>query len=131
MPWVCELGACLLVPSGPEEFRHLFAVAVGPQQFDGYGAKPHVIMVSVTSVKPEFPFDSACVIRAGEHPFIKHDSYVYYRDPRVEPVAHVQNMVDSAVWISQEPCSAELLQRIRAGLLASTRVPRHIKKLFA
>lgn len=65
MPWVCEPGACLLVPSGPEEFRHLFAVAVGPQQFDGYGAKPHVIMVSVTSVKPEFPFDSACVIRAG------------------------------------------------------------------
>ena len=109
---------------------HLFAVAVGPEKFDGHGTKPHVIMVSVTSVKPDFPHDPACVIRAGEHPFIKRDSYVYYREPRIESVAHVQNMVDSASWMSQAPCSAELLERIRAGLLNSTRVPRHIKALL-
>lgn len=130
MPWICEPGACLLVPSGPGELKHLFAVAVGPEQFDGHGVRPHVIMVSVTSIKPDFPHDPACVIRAGEHPFIRHDSFVYYREPRVEPVAHVQNMVDSASWMSQAPCSAELLERIRAGLLNSTRVPRHIKALL-
>ncbi len=119
------------MPSGPEEYKHLFAIAVGPKALDGYGTQPHVIMVSVTTVKPQFPHDPACVIRAGEHPFVTHDSYVYYRDPRVESVAHVQNMVDNAVWQAREPCSPELLQKIRAGLLASTRVPRYIKQLIA
>lgn len=130
MSWTCEQGACLLVPSGPEEFKHLFAIAVGPKQFDGYGGQPHVVMVSVTSIKQDFPYDPACVIKAGEHPFIAHDSYVYYRDPRIEPLVHVQTMVDSAVWQCKEPCSPELLARIRKGLLESTRVPRHIKKLI-
>jgi len=88
-------------------------------------------MVSVTSVKPDFPHDPACVIKAGEHPFIVHDSFVYYRDPRIEPMAHVQAMVDQAVWQAKEPCSPELLARIRAGLATSVRVPRYIKKLLA
>lgn len=131
MPWQCVQGACLLVPSGPEDYKHLFAIAVGPEQLDGHGARPHVIMVSVTTVKPEYPHDPACVIRAGEHPFIVHDSYVYYRDPRVESVDHVEKMVLTSVWQERDPCSAELLQRIRAGLLSSTRVPRHIKKLLS
>lgn len=131
MAWNCEQGACLLVPSGPGEYKHLFAIAVGPSALDGYGAQPHVIMVSVTSVKADYPHDPACVIKAGEHPFITHDSYVYYRDPRIEPVTHVQTMVDKAVWQAHEPCSPELLERIRQGLMASTRVPRYIKKLLA
>lgn len=130
MSWACEQGACLLVPSGPAEFKHLFVLALGPKQLDGHGGQPNVVMVSVTSIKPDFPYDPACVIRAGEHPFITHDSYVYYRDPRVESVAHVQAMVDKAVWQGKESCSPELLERIRVGLLASTRVPRHIKKLL-
>lgn len=130
MPWDCAQGSCLLVPSGPGEFKHLFAIAVGPQPIEGYGTQPHVIMVSVTSIKPDYPYDPACVIKAGEHPFVTHDSYVYYRDPRIESVAHVQAMVDQAVWQSKEPCSPELLERIRTGLMSSTRVPRYIKKLL-
>lgn len=109
---------------------HLFAVAVGPKHLDGHGHQLHVIMVSVTSVKPESPHDPACIINAGEHPFITHESYVYYREPRIEPVAHVQSMVANSVWRSHEPCSPELLARIRSGLLSSRRVPRHIKKLL-
>lgn len=130
MAWQCQQGACLLVPSGPAEYKHLFAIAVGPQQLDGYGEQSQVIMVSVTSIKPDYPYDAACVIRAGEHPFVTHDSYVYYRDPRIEPVAHVENLVETAVWQVKDSCSEELLNRIRAGLLASTRVPRYIKKLL-
>lgn len=131
MPWNCEQGACLLVPSGPAEHKHLFVIAVGPTNLDGYGGNPQVIMVSVTTIRPDFPHDSACVIRAGEHPFVTHDSYVYYRDPRIESVEHVQAMVDQAVWQSKDPCSADLLRRIKAGLLSSARVPRYVKKLLA
>ncbi|WP_235033830.1 hypothetical protein [Pantoea sp. 18069] len=120
----------MLVPSGPADFKHLFAIALGPASLGGYGNKPHVIMVSVTSVKPEFPHDAACVIMAGEHPFITHDSYVYYRDPRIESVDHVQKMVDQAVWQARESCSPELLARIRQGLKTSSRVPRYVKKML-
>ena len=131
MVWTCEQGACLLVPSGPAEYKHLFTIAVGPASLKSYGSQPHVIMVSVTSVKPDFPHDDACVIKAGEHPFVMHESYVYYREPRIETVAHVQAMVGKAVWQAKEPCDPELLTRIRTGLKTSTRVPRHIKMLLA
>lgn len=130
MPWQCATGECLLIPSGPGDKSHLFTVVLGPKRFEGHGESEQVVMVSVTTIKPDFPYDPACVIRAGEHPFIEHDSYVYYREPRVESVSHVASMVETMGWLPKESCSAELRRRIVEGLLASKRVPRHVKLLL-
>lgn len=127
MGWCCGLGACLLIPSGPGDKSHLFTIVLGPKQLDGYGASDQVVMVSVTTVKPDFPFDPACVIQAGEHPFIDRESYVYYREPRVESVAHVNKMVETLGWQPRGACSPELFEKIMKGLRESKRLPRYVR----
>lgn len=130
MGWECGLGACLLVPSGRGDKSHLFTVVLGPKLLAGHGGQQQVVMVSVTTVKPDFPHDPACVIQAGEHPFIDHESYVYYREPRVEAVDHVERMIQTMGWQPKEPCSQALCEKILQGLKVSKRVPRHIKQLI-
>lgn len=94
------------------------------------GCCGQVVLVSFTSIKPDFPHDPACVVRAGEHSFIVQDSYIYYREPRIEPASHVQSMVDKGVWRPMAQCGQALIDRIVAGFQESKRVPRHVRALF-
>lgn len=120
----------MLVPSGPGSKSHVFIIALGPSRLDGYGSDEQVVLVSFASVHPQTNYDTACVVRAGEHPFITHDSYVYYRDPRVESVVHVNEMVERGVWTPHEPCPPDLLRRIINGFQISKRVPRYLRDLL-
>ena len=130
MLWVCQRGSCILIPSGPERKSHVFTVAIGPKILDGYGAQDHVVLVSFTSVRPGLPHDTACVVLPGEHSFINHESYVYYREPRIEPVASVNSMIERGLWIPQAPCTSDLLVRIVNGFYRSKRVPRFVRDLL-
>lgn len=120
----------MLVPSGPEKKNHLFTVALGPKKLDGYGPHDQVLMVSVTSVKPGFKFDDACPLKEGDHPYIKHDSYIYYREPRIEQASRVTEMVRTGQWAAKEPCDEELMGKILAGFHRSKLIPRHIRAIL-
>lgn len=118
-----------MIPSGPTG-EHLFTIAVGPAVFDGYGSAPQVLMVSFTSVKQGVPPDDACLVSAGEHPFITRESFVYYREPRMYPVADVQDRVNRQVWRPEEPCSQALLAKVMQGFWRSDRLPRGFKRML-
>lgn len=122
-------GHTLLVPSGPAG-NHLFVLVLGPVVIPLYGGKEQFAMVGVTSIRDGVPHDPACELNPGDHPFIQHPSYVKYRDLRVNSCAHVENMVGTTVWPPHHPCSAELLQRIVAGICLSKLTPREYKLVF-
>lgn len=128
--WNCEKGASLLIPSGPEHKKHLFALMLDPVLVDGYGSKLRVLLACVTSVKDGVPGDDSCLLGPGDHPFIDHDSYVDYRFTRLEPVDHLQGLVLEGIFIVKEPCSPELIKRIIQGALKSRRIPREFKLLL-
>src|SRR5690606_6494237 len=109
---------------------HLFTVSFGPMKLEGYGPEDQVIMVSFSSIKAGLPYDPACEVSPGEHPFIVKGSYIYYREPRIYSVSHVQTMVASGVWTEKPICDAGLIEKIRAGFLTSKRLPRHYKVLL-
>ena len=71
-------GETVHIPSGPTG-SHLFVVICEPCVVDCYGVRPHIILVGITTVYPTIPYDNACLLRVGDHPFIEHDSYIYYR----------------------------------------------------
>jgi hypothetical protein len=127
--WQAAPGQSLLMPSGPSG-NHLFFVILGPIQLDNRGSTPQVLTVSVTSIKPDLPFDDACVLKVGDHPFIQHDSYVAYRHLRIDPLPHVERLVQSGVWQPHTPCSPELLERIIRGVHLSRMTSRENKKIF-
>ena len=126
--WQCKPGSCLMIPSGPNE--HLFAVALGPVVLNGYGPAPQVVIVSFSSIKPGFPYDEACKVSAGSHPFITRDSFIYYREPRIYPAAAVEQRVKDNEWRSGEACTRELMVDILAGFRRSKRLPRHYNEIL-
>lgn len=114
-----------MIPSGPNE--HLFTVALGPLVMESYGSQPQVVLVNFTSVKPGAPIDPACIVEAGQHSFLTHDSYIAYRYAEIRPVFDVEKMVSDQVWRPAASCNNDLLQRIVDGFSASERVKRFIR----
>lgn len=126
--WQPGAGATLLMPSG-REGKHLFVVLNDPRTFQGYGPRPHIVLVNVSTVRPGIPHDTSCVLAAGCHPFVKQESFIAYRHTRIEPVAHVEEMVKRGVFEPKDPVTAELLTTINAGLRKSPFTKREFKQL--
>ena len=129
MSWNCESGSCLLVPSGPTG-EHLFTVVLGPKKLSGYGAEEQVVVVSFSSVKPGLPYDKACEVALGEHPFILKDSYIYYREPRIYPISVVQDKVNNGEWRTHERCNDILIKKVLSGFRKSERLPRYFDEIL-
>lgn len=120
--------ATLLVPSGPlhdPDRKHLFIVISGPVNDEQL-----VLLVSISSVKPNLWNDQSCLLFPGDHPFIKRDSFVDYSSSRIEPAEKLAKAVDQGIFVPREPVSQDLFDRICAGVLASRRTPKDIKRFF-
>ncbi len=116
------------MPSG-QEGDHLFVVLNNPATFDGYGTRPHVVLVNISTVRPGISHDPACLLPMGCHPFVKNESYVVYKRARIEAVKHLERRVQEGFFKPQAPMPAAQLAAIRAGLQASLFVTREIKEL--
>ena len=126
--WQASAGATLLMPSGGEG-KHLFVALNDPRTFQGYGPRPHVVLVNVSTVRPGIPHDTTCVLAADSHPFVKQESFIAYRHTRIEPVAHVEEMVKQGVFEPKDPVTLALLTAINAGLRKSPFTKREFKQL--
>lgn len=127
--WQSLPGQTLLVPSGPSGL-HLFVLALGPLPIQGYGPTPQIAMVSSTTLRDGVPYDPACVLEPGDHPFIQNRSFISYRHMRLDGHDHVLAMVNACIWAPHQPCSSELLQRIINGVCLSKLTSREYKRIF-
>jgi len=125
--WVPKAQETLLIPHGAADF-HLFVVLNDPLQVDGYpGAM--CALVNVTTLYPNIPHDDACVLTAGCHPFVVHDSYIAYRHARLEPASDLIARVTQGVWQIRQPMGDPPFSTIKAGLQSSKFTKRFLKTL--
>ena len=120
--------ASILVPSGPAhdpDRKHLFIVLSDPVTDEKV-----VLLVSISSVKPDRWNDDSCLLYPGDHPFIKKNSFVDYSSARIEPGDKLLRGVKAGKLIPQDPVSDDVFERICAGVMASKRTPRNIKQFF-
>lgn len=109
--------ATVLVASGPADDpnkKHLFVLLT-----HGLGEDEQVLIVSVCSVVANVHHDDACVLKVGDHPFIKHDSYVSYDRPQFVERSKIAQAVTDKKFVAMTPVSVELYNRICEGLLKS------------
>lgn len=96
-----------------------------------------VLHVNFTSLVPTALMhdprnDRSCMIRAGEHPFVQHDTCVYYFGARTCSVSHLQWRHGRRELWMEEPVSRELLEKIRRGAAESDHIlPAHYDILVA
>jgi hypothetical protein len=117
--------ATLLVVSGTQarpDVRHLFVILTKP-----LGDANEVLMVGLSSIHPDVPFDASCTIYSGEHPFVRHETYVRYDRARLEPARKLIDGVRTGVFVPQSPVSDVLYKRICVGLTSSTQASPKVK----
>lgn len=130
--WVPCAGATLHMPSGPSlgSGKHLFIVLNDPKPFSGYGAALCIALVSLSSVPgPGVRFDDTCILHAGCHQSVRHDTYVYYRGTRIDQLRDVLKRLEDGLYTPGEPIEQHMLIAVRAGLLMSPFTKREFKQL--
>lgn len=95
----------------PKQTYHLFFVVTNIISVNGV---VQYVCSMVSSWKDGSKFcDPACVLNAGEHPFIEHKSYVAYRETILFREDQLIDLLANGNAISKEPLSGELLQKIK------------------
>jgi hypothetical protein len=74
--------------------------------------------------------DRSCLIQAGEHPFVQHETYVVYNNAKRFSAAVLQGAIAARQAMPRAPVSPRLLDRLRAGFFASPFTP-HAMIAFA
>ena len=83
------------------------------------------LLVNFSSIHPNVFHDDACVVNAGEHPFIKRPSYIEYRRAGTVKASHLIK----CDFTQKEDVSDELYTRICNGLMLSIHTPKRKKIL--
>lgn len=119
MPYVPVRCDTVLIPTGPSG-DHLFVITT-----DACPAGK-MVLANLSSVKPNRMIDDTCLVAAGEHPFVQHDSFILYRSAQLQSAQRIGNMVDGWVYKNGQPATTELTDRILAGFAVSKFTPRFI-----
>lgn len=105
-------GTTILIPSGPRDDpqrKHLHIVVARNS-----GPPAQIIMVSVCSMTAEYQ-DPTTTFVGGEHPFIRHPSYIRYSAARVSFETDIQRGIDDGLFALDEPCSPNVLEDVLGG----------------
>jgi hypothetical protein len=100
----------LLRGTGPQP--HLWVLLWGPA-----GAADAFLAVHLTSLRPYS--DRTCVLAAGEHPFVRHDTVAQYRDVRRIVRSELEAAIARREAFVRERASPALLERLREGMFRS------------
>lgn len=131
-PWLPFKRATILVASGPShdsDRKHLFILLTNPIAEPETGKK-HVLMVSLSTAHEGIYHDPACILKPGEHPFVRRESYVNYFRTRIEDAEALLRGVKEGTLVPHEPVSEEVFLRVCEGLVFSKHAPLKVKKFY-
>lgn len=89
-----------------------------------------VIIVNFTSCQDSTDEDQSCVLDKGEHPFIKHKTYVNYRDALVTRICNLEKLETSGLITRMEPVDEVLLAKILKGAKTTPFLKLKIRKIL-
>ncbi len=119
MDVICA-GRSLLLRETPHQKKpHLWFVLT-----DASGEPAEVVIVMVRSTR-SFT-DESVTLDVGDHPFVKHESAVQFSTARRFRVRRILRAMHIGHCNLKEDMSAELLARVREGLLRSPYTVHHI-----
>ena len=118
----------LLIGSGTHsdpEKKHLFVIVT-----DKCADSLHLLF-SICTIRPPAFHDPSCILAAGDHEFIKADSYVLYAKPAQLNHHSIIKCVAGWTYLVKEDVSEEVFKKVCDGILGSIHTPRWAKRYFA
>lgn len=121
--------ATLLIPSSDvegDDTKHLYIVLTNPHS-NIFFPEEHCLIVNITSIRDGVDFDDSCVLSIGDHPFIRHDSYVLYARSRLEKASDLEALIQQEKLKKKENLTQEVFERVCIGLTESDHAkPAHV-----
>lgn len=109
-------GDTFIIPQpGTSLDSHLWVVISDPAQ----DAKA-ILIVNFTTLRSDS--ETACVLAAGEHPFVKHETCVNYRGAKIVSEADISDLMKSGHLRQHAIVSAAVLKRMHDGAANSIRM---------
>jgi hypothetical protein len=87
-----------------------------------------VLIVNFSTWEPHL--DQACILDAGEHPFIVHRTVINFARARTATDANLQLIHAAGRLEFLDPLSAELLKKIREATMLSTSLPLELADIL-
>lgn len=112
-----QIGDAFLLPTPPNE-KHLFVV-IAPTPAGAF------LCVNVTTRRHRS--DTSCILRPGDHRFIRHESVINYRDAREIDAETMAELVSRGISVFYPSFDARVVQRIQQGGLNSKRLKNRYK----
>lgn len=121
-----KCGDTLEMPKRGDSTPHLWILLTDPDPATG-----EVVIVNVTTKRSHS--DTTVILQAGDHPYIDHESTIYYADAQIRDVRLMEQAIKEAnPYVKPNAaCSPELLQRVKDGVHQSKFTPNKIRKLIA
>jgi hypothetical protein len=85
---------------------HLWVILSDPKK-----DTEQILIVSLTTAAPHK--EAVCLLQAGEHPWVTHETCVAYNTARLVTLANLHGWKDGGHLNTQTPLSSALLKRIR------------------
>ena len=106
-------GDTFLMPApGGVGTPHLWIVITEPDSVSNLCA-----IVSVTTLRNSK--DQTVLLRAGDHPFIRHDSTIFYGDAMIVDAIRLENEIAAGLAVRRDQCPAATLKLVQQGVSAS------------
>jgi hypothetical protein len=115
----------LMMPSGPND--HMFVILTDAFIRNGYESH---LLANFCSVKQGIYHDPTCVVPAGQHPFLKYNSFVAYQFADIHFASDLAAGMTSGKFALLQPVSTPLLDQIRNGIPLSPHTPKKCKTYY-
>jgi len=115
----------LLIPTG--SCQHLHVICNDPVFYPAL-AKDCFLAVNISSIKPLVSYDTCCILKPGEHSFITHDSFVYYKKADIFGATTVSRSIAEGDITIHDPFDDTVFDKILLGFNISKEVRPKIKK---
>jgi hypothetical protein len=110
----------LLIPSGPSD--HLFIVC---NDTCNLGAN---LLVNVSSCHDNS--DPTCILDVGDHPFIRHPSFVFYAKAVIQYAAGIEKGFADGRLLPQPDLAEAVFERVVAGITVSLDTSPKVARYF-
>lgn len=107
-----DCGDSFLAPVGGSAIPHLWILVTQPDPQSHLCA-----IVSVTTLRNSK--DQTVILRVGDHPFIRHDSAIFYGDAMIVDARRIKADMAAGLAIARERCPAATLRLAQQGVAAS------------
>lgn len=102
----------ILMPSGSTDHLHFIC---SDSIFYPASGKECVLVVNISSIKPNLGYDASCVLNIGDHPFVTKPSYVYYLKADILGTDNIERNVADGSFSAHVDCNDETFARIMKG----------------